>query len=63
MTRLTHLVTVAPEEFLRPDVHVIVFDTILQRGQMFPMLPMLIPQVLRIDRSDDERRDGDANAV
>lgn len=53
------LVTVSPEEILHPDVLIWVFDTVFQRRQMFPMLPMLIPQVPGIDRPEDQARGND----
>jgi hypothetical protein len=37
------LIPIAPEEVLRPDVLVWVLDSLFQRRQMAPVLPMFVP--------------------
>lgn len=54
------LITIAPEEVLRSDVLIRVFDSLLQRRHVLPVLPMLIPQVPGVDASEDEAGDDDA---
>jgi len=53
------LVTISPEEVLGPKILVRIFDTLFQRWEVFPMLPMLVPQVPRVDASEDEAGDDD----
>lgn len=49
-----YLVTVSPEEVLGPDVLVRIFHALLQGREVFPVFPMLIPQVPGVDASEDE---------
>lgn len=46
--RNTNLVTITPKEILCSDILVRVFGTLLQRRQVFPMLPMLVPEIISI---------------
>ena len=50
----THLVTIAPLVVLGADVLVRVLNTLLQRRQVAPVLPMLIPEPVGIGASEDE---------
>jgi hypothetical protein len=49
-----HLVTISPREVLGADVLVGVFDTLLERGHMRPVLPMLVPQVVSVEATTDQ---------
>lgn len=49
----TYLVTISPEEVLASDVLVRVLDTVLQSRHMRPMLPMLSPEVVCVDGTED----------
>lgn len=51
---ITHLVTITPEEVLGPDVLVRVLGLLLQTGAVREVLPMLIPQVVGVDRTEDQ---------
>jgi len=53
---MAHLVTISPKEVPGPDVLVGVFDSLFQRRHVAPVLPMLVPQILRIDRAQDQTR-------
>jgi hypothetical protein len=48
------LVPISPREILRPDVLVRILDPLLQRRQMLPVFPMLVPKVPGIDAAEDE---------
>jgi hypothetical protein len=54
------LVAVAPEEVLCADVLIGIFNTLFQRRHVFPVLPMLIPQVVGVDAAEDQGGDDDA---
>ena len=56
----THLVTIAPEKVLRPDVLVRVLDALLQRREVLPVLPVLVPQVPSIETTEAEDGNDDA---
>jgi len=51
------LVPISEEEVLGSDVLVWVFDTLLKWRKVFPMLPMFAPEIVGIDRGDDETGD------
>ena len=51
---LNDLVTITPEKGLCAYVLVRVFYTFLQRGHVVPMLPMLVPKILCIQRGKYE---------
>ena len=57
-----YLVTVSPEEVLGADVLVGVLDALLQRGHVRPVLPVLVPQVVRIDTGTNQARDSRAGS-
>ncbi len=59
----TYLVAIPPEKVLGPDVLVWVFNSLFQRREMFPMLPMLVPQVVRVDTGQDEAGSDDATTM
>lgn len=54
------LVTVTPLVVLGPDVLVRVFDALLQGRQVLPVLPVLIPEDVRVDAGGS---DADGNAT
>ena len=60
MNGLNDLVSIAPEKGFGADVLIGVFDTFLQGWHVLPMLPMLIPKVLRIQRGKNYGWDNDA---
>lgn len=47
------LVAVTPREVLGADVLVRVLDTLLQRRHVAPVIPMLVPQNVRVDTCAD----------
>jgi hypothetical protein len=47
------LIPISPEKVLRPDVLVRILDPLFQGREMFPVLPMLGPQVVGIDAAED----------
>lgn len=49
-----HLVSISPREVLDTNVLVGVFDTLLERGKVVPVLPVLSPEVVSIDTSKDQ---------
>lgn len=51
------LVAVAPGEVLGAHVLVGVLDPLLQRRQVLPVLPVLVPQVPRVDAAQDQGGD------
>jgi hypothetical protein len=51
------LVAVSKPEVLASNVLVWVFNSLFQRRQMLPMFPMLGPQVVGIDASQNETGD------
>lgn len=59
----THLVSVAPEEVLGADVLVRILSSLLQRRQVRPVLPMLVPQDIGVQASNDQAREGHAVKV
>jgi len=59
----THLVSVAPEEVLGADVLVRILSSLLQRRQVRPVLPMLVPQDIGVQASNDQAREGHAVEV
>lgn len=54
--KMTHLVSVTPRKRLGSDVHVWILHPVLQRWHVFPMFPMLIPQVLSIQGCQQDCR-------
>ena len=56
----THLVAVTPWVVFVTDVLVWVLDSLLERRHVLPMPPMLGPQVIGIDASEDHAGDDDA---
>ncbi len=56
-----YLVSITPEEVLRPDVHIWVLDAFLDRWLMRLVLPVLSPQPPRIHSSDTETWDDDVD--
>lgn len=52
----THLVTVTPGEVLHTDVLVGVLGTLLERGHVLPVLPVLVPEVVGVDAAADQAR-------
>lgn len=47
------LVTIAPGEVLGADVLVWVLDALLERGQVAPVLPVLVPEVVSVQASKE----------
>lgn len=58
-----YLVSVSPEEVLDSHVLIWVLGALLKRRQVFPMSPMLVPEVVCVDAGDDEGWDGHAVKV
>lgn len=58
--KLAHLVTVTPEEVLGAEVLVRVLGTLLKRGHVRNVLPVLVPQPIRVGASDGESGNDDA---
>lgn len=56
-----YLVTISPGEVLAADVLVGVLGTLLQRGHVAPVLPVLGPQVVGVQATADQA--GDDSAV
>lgn len=54
--RNTNLVTIAPKEILCSDILIGVFGTLLQRRQVFPMLPVLVPEIISIKLCEYQSR-------
>ncbi len=52
--RKTYLVTVAPREVAVADVLVGVLDALLEGGQVRPVLPMLVPEVVGVEAGEDK---------
>lgn len=59
----TYLVTVTPGEVLGADVLVGVLGTLLKRGHMVPVLPVLVPQIVGIDTTTNEAGDNSTAEV
>lgn len=57
---VTYLVTIAPRVVLGADVLVGVLHTLLKRGHVSPVLPMLLPEVVGIGATKDEARNHSA---
>lgn len=56
---VTYLVTVTPGEVAGADVLVGVLGTLLKRGHVRPVLPMLVPEVVGVhSRENESRGDG-----
>jgi hypothetical protein len=53
---MSDLISISPEEVLRPNVLIRIFNSLFQRRQVAPVLPMLVPQIPRIDTTEDEAR-------
>ena len=49
--RKTDLVAIAPGVGLCADIHVGILDSFFQGRHVIPMFPVLIPQILRVERS------------
>ena len=58
-----YLVTVAPLIILGPYVLVGVLDTLLERREMRPMVPMLVPQVVGVGGSNHKGGNRDTVSV
>lgn len=43
-------VPIAPKVILGPDILVRILDSLVQWGEMLPVLPMLVPEVIRVQR-------------
>ncbi len=54
------LVSVAPGEVLGADVLVRVLGALLKRGEMGPVLPMLVPEVIGVQAGDEKAGDDGA---
>lgn len=61
--RTTHLITITPLEVLGADVLVGVLSALWQRGKMAPVLPVFVPQPVRIGSSDNKCRDNAASVL
>lgn len=48
------LVAIAPGEVLGADVLVGILDTLLKRGQVAPVGPVLIPEVVGVEASEED---------
>lgn len=59
--KMTHLVSVTPRKRFGPDVHVWILHPVLQRWHVFPVFPMLIPQVLGIQGCQQDCRYDDTS--
>lgn len=57
------LVTIAPREVAGADVLVRVFDTLLKRGHVAPVFPMLVPQHVGVGRREAESGDAGTGKV
>ena len=55
-----YLVTISPGEVLAADVLVGVLSTLLQRGHVVPVLPVLVPQVVGVQTTANEAGDDSA---
>lgn len=53
---IPHLVTITPLEILGANVLVRVFSALLQRGQVAPVLPVLLPENPSVTTSQSEGR-------
>ena len=49
----TDLISITKRESLRPNVLIGILHALLQRRPMLFMFPMLVPQILRIDRGEE----------
>lgn len=47
-------IPISPRKILRPDILIRILDPLLQRRQMLPMFPMLVPKVPGVDRAEDQ---------
>lgn len=56
----THLVTISPGVVLAADVLVGVLGTLLERGHVLPVLPVLVPQVVGVQATANEAGDDSA---
>lgn len=54
--RNTDLVTITPKEVLCSNILIRIFGTLLQRRQVFPMLPMLVPEIISIELCEYQSR-------
>lgn len=43
-------VPIAPKVILGPNILVRILDSLVQWGEMLPVLPMLVPEVIRVQR-------------
>lgn len=50
----TDLVSISPKVVLGPNVLVRIFDAILEGRLVLPVLPMLIPEVIGVDRCNNQ---------
>jgi hypothetical protein len=56
----TNLVTISPGEVLAADVLVGVLGTLLERGHVVPVLPVLVPQVVGVQATANQAGDDSA---
>ena len=59
----THLIAVSQWEIFSSDILIRVLDSLLQRRQMLPVVPMLDPQVVGVDAAEDDAWDHHADQV
>lgn len=57
VTGKTHLVTVTEGVVLHADVLVGVLGTLLERGHVLPVLPVLLPEVVGVDATANQAGD------
>ena len=57
------LITIAPRILLRPNIHVWVLYPFFKWWHMFPVLPMLIPQVPCVEGGNYQTRNCDTSIV
>ena len=50
----THFIAISPEEVPRPDILVRILDSLFQRWQVAPVLPMFVPQIPSVDAGEYE---------
>lgn len=59
----THLITISPGVVLHPEVLVGVLGTLLERGHVLPVLPVLIPEVPGVDTGKQHARNDSAGQM
>lgn len=53
---VTYLIAVSPREVLHADVLVRVLGTLLKRGHVFPVFPVLVPEVVGVETTTNQAR-------